>query len=61
MILGDALWNILEALLNFFIRLIFERACLIILISITIPHTTGFSLYQPCYSKTFTTIGTPFT
>lgn len=26
MILGDALWNILEALLNFFIRLI-DQSC----------------------------------
>lgn len=45
MILGDVLWNILEVLLNFFIRLIFERVCFIILILIIIFYIIGFLLY----------------
>ena len=51
-------WNIVNF---FFIRPTFERAGLVILMSITIAHITGFLLYQPYYSETFTTISNSFT
>lgn len=50
-----------ESIVKFFIRSVFERACLVILISIIITHITGFLLYQPYYLKKFTTIGNSFT
>lgn len=50
-----------ESIVKFFIRSVFERACLVIVISIIITHITGFLLYQPYYSKKFTTIGNSFT